>query len=61
MKEEMDQLPEKTKAMKRPSGLAKALDEVYGIVNIPLDGSIPRERVAKMNSLLSGLCAEFVQ
>jgi hypothetical protein len=61
MQEELAQLPAATKAAKRPEQLAKALAEIHGIVNIPLDGAIPRDQVARMNSLLSELCTEFVQ
>jgi len=61
MQEELAQLPDKTKAAKRPAKLAKALAEIQGIVNIPVDGAIPRDQVKRMNSLLAELCAEFVQ
>lgn len=61
MQDEMAQLPASTKAARRPASLAKALQEVHGIVNIPLNGAIPREQVSHMNSLLAGLCSEFVQ
>ncbi|WP_395752692.1 hypothetical protein [Prosthecobacter sp.] len=60
MMAEMKSLPAATRANARVVKLDAALTELYGIVNIPLDGSISKEKVAQANKLAQELAEEFV-
>ncbi|MDZ4405003.1 hypothetical protein [Prosthecobacter sp.] len=60
MIEEMKALPEATKASPRVAKLTAALNELYAIVNIPLNGSISKEKVQRVNDLSRELSEEFV-
>ncbi len=56
----MDDLPAATKADARVTKMAAALKELYDIINIPLDGTIPKEKVQRVNDLARELAEEFV-
>ena len=60
MMTEMQALPEATKSNPRVVKLTAALAELYDIVNIPLDGTIEKEKVQKANQLAQKLAEEFV-
>lgn len=57
---EMETLPAETKADARVTKLSNALNELYEIINIPLDGTIPAEKVKRVNDLARQLAEEFV-
>lgn len=60
MQEEMQALPAPTKSDPRVARLISALSELYTIINIPLDGTIPAEKVLRVNELARELAEEFV-
>jgi hypothetical protein len=60
MQEEMQALPDSTKAAPRVARLIAALAELYTIVNIPIEGTIPAEKVRRVNELARELTEEFV-
>lgn len=61
MSKEMQALPESAKTNARAAKLTKALDEIYTIVNIPLNGTIAKADVQRMVELSQNLSSEFVQ
>ncbi len=60
MQEEMQALPAPTKSDPRVTRLISALSEIYTIINIPLDGTIPAEKILRVNELARELAEEFV-
>lgn len=57
---EMQALPEATKANPRVAKLTAALAEIYAIIDIPLNGTISKEKVRRMTDLTRELSEEFV-
>lgn len=58
---EMKALPEKTLTNSKVGELTTALNDLYTIVNIPLDGSIAKGDVNRMTELTQTLSSKFVQ
>ena len=60
MIDETEALPEKYKSNARVQKLIKGLNELYKIVNVPVDGVIKKEDVRRMKELTGELAGEFV-
>ncbi len=58
--DEVKALPPELQNAERVQKLAVGLSELHGIVNIPLDGSIDKEKVERMNKLAAELVKLFV-
>ena len=60
MKKDLDGLPTATKESPRVATLIAAMPELYTIVNIPIEGSIPKEGVTKLLDTAKGLVEKIV-
>jgi hypothetical protein len=60
MQKDLDRLPETIKGSPKVTNLIAAMPDLYTIVNIPLEGSIPKESVDKLLQASRGLVEKIV-
>jgi hypothetical protein len=60
MRQDLESLPDSIKQSPRVATLIEAMPALYGIVNIPIEGSIPKEGVDKLMATAKGLVEKIV-